>query len=369
MEYSKFALNSFNQNSIVKNCDEGFASGVMEFGYELFANAPNVSHSFLSRKYSMQSLIFKHLVKPLETALDAYHADRHREIFEDFSLSKIGNYFDSRTDLTKHQRINYSLDHWSREMHKFARAEDLRLNPSTALVDFEFIGLEPLNSSQKRFYATLDTLKLVIEDLRAFKPQVSTIPSSSLTLFDPVKTTQYSPEDALDTCCLCWRNTQRYNVRNKINHRDVSIASNKFCDKHALQGLGKLSPNWSRYIRARRYLERYQAELENLWLRNSNTDRTRFLIDIVSLKALIEKKQRYPLCPVGDRAMAYYLVRSGLDNAGYRRVYNAKYTERLSNIEIAEKLGISRQAVSKSLKKISSKLYDVMLKTQQAVKA
>ena len=45
--------------------------------------------------------------------------------------------------------------------------------------------------------------------------------------------------------------------------------------------------------------------------------------DLVKLKALIEKKQRYSLCPVGDRAMAYHLVRSGLDNAGYRRVYNS----------------------------------------------
>ena len=295
---SESMKNSFVSHTIFEHCDASFAQGFNSFVDELFSSFPRISHTFLSRKYSMQSLLAKYLDQSFEVVLNDFYGASHREALDGYRVSGMSSYFSSRKDLTRYQQVYYSLEFWSSRLHQFAREEDARLNPVISLEQIEAEGnLLPSSSNgveckltnrQKRFYATLDTLLVLIENLKAFKPMTSEIPTLPDSLIDKSKTTQYNPSQySYHFCKLCWKPIQRVQANKDVNFRDVSKTSNKFCDDHALNGQAQNSPNWARYIKSRRYLEEFNKQLENLCLSSLNEDRFKYLIEIRDLRIFI----------------------------------------------------------------------------------
>ncbi len=374
--------NKLYQFEIYPNCDEGFAIGIKSFQEVLFANYPRISHTFLGRRYSIKSLLAEHLDNPLEKLLSTYYEDKHRGVFKDFKLSEISTKFNDRTDLTQNQRVSRSLKYWDDEIYRFSVRLDLDNEDPQEYLGSEDIGhrllpthdyseidkptdLDVIPSLQERFYGTIDTLRPLIYELQKIKSGVSTIAESS-DKSDKSTTTRRYPEDAYPTCALCWRNTERYELRDNFNSNDINKSSAKFCYKHAINGKGGNSENWANYIKGRKYMARYLKEIDNLSRYNTEKDEVRYLIKISRIKEVFEKQQGFLFNSDGKDALAYYLVRSGLDNDGYRRIYNAKYKDGLSNAQIARKFNISRQAVGQTLRKIELKLHDVHKKTNAA---
>jgi len=356
---------------------------VKSFQSELLINYPRISHTFFSRRYSIQSLLAKHLDEPLDKFLSTYYGNRYRDFFADFKLSEISTKFNCETDLTPYQKVSYSLDYWSNEIFRFSYKLDLgdedpqkycfskdineKLLPTHNYSEFStFDKSKVIPSLQNQFYGTIDTLRFLIENLKKIKPTVFSASVSSSSRLEKLITSRRNPKDANESCDLCWRKTERYKLRNNINHNNLINSSARFCEKHAVNGKGRYSENWSNYIKGRRYKERYLEEIDNILSNDSNKDKARYLVKISILKKTFEEQQGFSFNDDGKMALAYYLVRSGLDNDGYRRIYKAKIKDGLSNAQIAKKFKISRQAVGQTIRKIELKLHEVHKKAKAA---
>lgn len=138
-------------------------------------------------------------------------------------------------------------------------------------------------------------------------------------------------------CELCWRHTQAY--RNSTSGIPISGAriSQRFCDSHDPR-----NPK-SDYRRAMRYKARFTREIEALCGYPGASS--------ASPAELLRPETGHS---EDVRRVAYALVHMRLTEAG-RQIWQL-HMQDLANAEISRRLGITRQAVSKSLRSLKHKL-------------
>lgn len=346
-----------------RGCDTGVANGL-----EAFASALTASHTLTSRRYSIWSLLRRHLDQPFAEAITSYKGLWGTELLKGFTpstawrfpcadtLARLAAHPKARritlpaAPLSKVERVIAALECWEEcvrisihLMDPHDHDDGLTGSKAPGLSDFAFHlarhedeAAAATHSEQSRFRATLDTVREMLRNLRAFRPRYG---GNQLhgRLSDEV-----TRRPGASYCELCWRETMRSKALRQTTPTLSQLRlSNRFCEIH------NPSDPRSRYRCDHRYKEAFQRELMALHGMAASAHQFRF----------------HPP-PHADaqeiRKTAYDLVHSGLRPAETHSNRRSGLRERVWALKrlgmhqaaIGRQLGISRQAVSKALKSL-----------------
>ena len=358
---------------VAPGCSTAFIEGLNSFKEELTA-----SHSLTSRRYSIWSLVHKHLDQPFLAALEGYTGAWERRLVGGCLLSEMG----CRRPAW---RVKYSVVQSPGEAFDEARFELLSTKQrggrpkGVLLADWQLANLRKWDSNLRfairmaqdasddpfgveclHFTGTLDTVRLLLVWLSYCRPARSVHPDYDGRLAD-AKARRHSTS----YCELCWRQTLRSSAFACLRTErfagesdsewearlDLELMakrlptaswrrwSNRFCRQHDPRDPG------SRYRADLPYKEAFRHEVEALMGRR----RSNYVL-------------RFPLPRGADqqevRKAAYDLVHSrlrplGATEPGVREKVVLMAREGLSQAEMVRRLGVSRQTVSKAMKSFS----------------
>lgn len=241
-------------------------------------------YSLTSRSPSLWAQLRKHLDFPLAEAIRSYEGPWARKLLMGFRLSTIGQtppiWGIDQEALTAARHAGGPINWGGLIVPASLATPEIRQNISGAdrVLDnvrawdenlrFVIHSSEaplPVNVSANeylQFCSTLDTIRSLLKDLQAFRPQRGP---------DPLKLHEGTRPRLLDTvtrrqngsfCELCWRLTMRATVMSGKNVPDIQARrlSDRFCSEH------NPSDPSSRYRADQRYKEAFQRELTALQL-------------------------------------------------------------------------------------------------------
>lgn len=333
-------------------CDPNFAAAIA-----LFSAALTPSHSLTSRRYSVWAKVSSLLDGAFARTVQSYSGDWHQELLGKMPLSGMG----SRPPVWRpapetiqctggHDRTEIGLSKIDPLEVKTPdlmdvdwQVSNLRLwyfNLRYAIRSAQDAASDPYEPACHRFCSTLDTAMRLLSVLAALRP------GRSFYFGDWLSDDRTRPQ-AASYCELCWRVSMRWSAFLGLEEDSDKYLpearwrrlSNRYCEVH------DPSDPKSQYRRDRPYKEAFLRELRAL----KGQGRSGYLF-------------RFPLPNGADtqelRKTAYDQVHSRLRPMtspvpaapGLREKIWALHKDGLRQAEIARRLGISRQAVSKAWK-------------------
>ncbi len=331
-----------------EGCSESIAIAFSEFKKELFGGTFKSSFSILSKRYSVFSLLEKHLDKPIEEQFKEYFGDQDREELNEFQASKLHEEnIHNSSSFSQYKLVTASLEKWLNILMDYSKKIDQQLYSETFAVENVFSSNNEieLSKTQIQFFALLDSLIYLIEGLLTLKPLKAQIKFSLEDDFEKISTVLF--EDKPDNYCkLCWRRTMRSEIEHKNIYWEKKKHSAKYCKYHS-PSVSKES--WKNYIRDRRYEKKFNHELTTLHTKNESHFLPT-LRQIIIAFGIVDPQEK--------RKLAYNLVHSGLDTTVRKKIIRFKQNG-VKNSDIARELGISIQAVSKYTRIINNKLQEL----------
>jgi len=314
---------------VFDGCDKRFEKAIEVF-IEKLNETP--SYTLLSRRYSVFSLMRRHLDVAFTELEERYEVSMYKGVltpsklkYPRFLSEGQQNYY---IGLTPHRRITFSLNYWA-----------------------EFIGNVIKNGFERNsaYIAALDSLKMLVQTLVLWcsdgreSLNLERVPSKS-----KARTKKHiQPKNR--HCALCWRplnytsgdiDESRYGTVNKIQ--------TKYCYHHDRTG------NFHNYVRDRRYIKSFDREYASLTKREDSNYHPN-----ASWYISTAREKGYAVGVTEIRKIIYFLIRSGLDTPRRKEVY-AMHEDGNSLSEISRRLGVTRQAVHKTIKQIDLKMAEVI---------
>lgn len=318
---------------ITSECDESISHGLRAFASEL-----TTAHTLTSRRYSIWSLLGRHVDRPWQEYVATLDSACGTNLLDGFLPSTCWKSSPRvrPIETAKARRrsggddVGTQLAQWGQQ---FAAAMRRACHGSGAVSfgDEGWKGADAEARGLDTFLGTADSFVALLAEL-------------------PHLRTKYPEEGEVDAlfprqfCRLCWRETvnaslSRQGVEATSNSKQLS---NKYCHVHQPGVSG------SRYAKDRRYASNFKHELNALFWKERSAHAFRFPLPSSA-------------CQQELRKTAYDLVHSGLRSPdlplgklSHRELVLSMHAKGLRQVEIAGALGVSRQAVSKTLKKIVS---------------
>lgn len=315
-----------------KDCPPNLSQGVTKF-----AEALTPSHSLTSRRYSIWRLLRLHVDGPFAEAL-CYRGVWHKELLTGFMPSRAGRHPGAQVlaAMRTYEPLKELAD---------AVSEDERSSTVTAVTGalecwfhclrmaIHSVYVAGVREGGKPFIQSLDLLRELLQILEQLRPRYRTDPTFGRT--------RVTSDGHYRYCELCWRLSMRsIESRRASRNKSKRLPSGRFCAVH-----DPSNPK-SRYRTDLNYKKAFYRELGILGnLENG------YAFEL-------------PALPHPDFAMlrrlAYDRVHAGIRSPNSRsplslkeRVWKLRL-EGLRQSEIARTLGISRQAVSKTMKQLRS---------------
>ena len=294
------------------------------------------SHTITSRRYSIWSAIRDEVDAPFRAQVVSFTSHWDARLLARFkpseawrappaenlrlarSMDEAGTVLDLSMDesLSKAEAVLLSTDQW---------AECLRLAIRSSEHD--------QSTAAARFRATLDSIRMLMTDLRARRP------SHGSTEDEGVVRDSASRSDQHTYCELCWR----------VSLRTAALK----CGQQAARAR-RLSPRFCSFHDPRDPNSRYRADLRY---------KPSFKRELDALLKVCESSYSITFGPPPSadeqevRKTAYDLVHSRLralnsSMPGFREHIAELALQKLTQAEIARKLGVTRQAVSKAIKSL-----------------
>ncbi len=319
-------------------CPPQLLSGMSAFGL-----AMTDSHSLTSRRFSIWSLLKKHVDEPFAAALVCYSGEWSRELLVGYRPSSSGRppgqavldqlalipavaHLSSPaippSNLASADRAIFALERWIQCLRLSIHSCD-----STSGV---------LPPSARPLVQALDLMREVLQLLERLRPRHE----GSAVLG---RLPDHAAGGSHDLCCeLCWRPSMRWVATSKAPHLLGSrLKSGRFCEAH------DPSDPKSRYRTDMRYKTAFLHELDAVY----NFARSAFALELPGLPHPDEHMLR---------RLAYDRVHAGIRTPNARnksslieRVWML-HQEGLTQSDIARVLGISRQAVSGAMRKLKT---------------
>jgi DNA-binding NarL/FixJ family response regulator len=318
---------------IFDGCDEGFAKAIEEFIVEL-NQVP--SYSLLSKRYSIFSLMRKHLDYPFNeleqrcVAQDTHGVLTPSKLKYPRFLSK--DQQSRYSGLTPHRKICFSLECWD-----------------------EYIRcvIKKTSDQNDEYIAALDSLRVIVQSLPTWCLNArESINRDNLPSASKARTKKHiQPKSRY--CVLCWR-ALNHVVENIDEHVYSSVNSiqTKYCFTH--DRTRNIENGLRNYMRDRHYLKSFNREYASL----TKTGVSRFHPEPSwYISQAREKGVAVGITEI--RKIIYFLVRSGLDTSRRKEILSMNQKGQ-SIADIARQLGITRQAVHKTIKQIDSKMTEVI---------
>ncbi len=312
-------------------CPSSLSAGVTKFG-----DALTSSHSLTSRRHSIWQLLKLHVDEPFADAI-RYEGAWHRALLTDFKPSRAGRYpgpealaalstYEPLNDLATPRakddpsppiiRVTAALERW---------IQCLRMSIHSCY------GADRSPGSES-FAKALDLIRDVLHILKRLRPRHRAHP-----IFGRVREVTDRDEQY---CELCWRPSMRATdiARGRVR-RGKRPRSARFCEVHDSR-----NPK-SRYQTDLAYKAAFHRELEAVW----NFAESAYAFELPGLPHSDEGMLRHLAY---DRAHASIRAPNSREGRSLKeRVWTLKL-EGLSQAEIARSLGISRQAVNKTMSQL-----------------
>lgn len=346
-----FAI-QLQQLTAFDQCDPGFAECIALFSAKLTS-----SHSLTSRRYSVWAEVRSILDEVFAHAVESYSGAWQNQLLGNMKLSGMGK---SPPEWRADPVIIECPSRYDRTKLRISKIDQLEVKtPDTMDVDWQVSNLrlwytnlryvirsaqdaasDPYEPACHRFCSTLDTAMRLLSVLAALRP------GRSMYFGDWLLDDRTRPQ-TVSYCELCWRATKRWSSLMSTKEGPSKYLpeakwrklSNRYCEVHD-PGEPK-----SRYRRDLPYKQAFQRELEALRGRGSSGFLFRFPLpngaDAQELRKTAYDQVHSKLRPV---------TASPATNPGLREKIWVLHKEGLHQAEIARRLGISRQAVSKAWK-------------------
>ncbi len=334
-------------------CDPSFAESLTLFSAKL-----TPSHSLTSRRFSVWSAVRLFLDEAFAHVVEGYSGGWQVELLSDSTLSGMGKAPPAWRANPKVTKGSNGYDRTDLRVFKVDRLEvqaadslavdwqvsNLRLwdaNLRYAIRSAQDAAVDPYEPACERFCSTLDTVRLLLSVLVALRP------GRTMHHGNWLNDDRTRPQ-SISYCELCWRESMRCVAQMNTKEADRLSPdarwrklSNRYCATH------DPSDRNSQYHSDLPYKQAFLRELEALKGRGPSD----FLF-------------RFPLPNSADtqelRKAAYDQVHSGLRptttsleaEPGLREKVWVLHRDGLHQAEIARRLGISRQAVSKAWKSL-----------------
>ncbi len=342
------------QLKALDQCDPGFAECIALFSAKLTS-----SHSLTSRRYSVWAEVRSILDEAFTHAVESYSGAWQHQLLGNMKLSCMGK---SPPEWRADPVIIECPSGYDRTELRISKIDQLEVKtPDTMDVDWQVSNLrlwytnlryvirsaqdaacDPYEPACQRFCSTLDTAMRLLSVLAALRPGRS-------MYFGDWLGDDRTRLQAASYCELCWRETMRWAALMNTEEGPGKFLPDsrwrKLSDRYC--GIHDPSDPGSKYHSDLPYKQAFRRELEALRGRG----RSGFLF-------------RFPLPNGADtqelRKTAYDQVHSGLRPAtaslhaepGLREKVWVLHREGLHQAEIARRLGVSRQAVSKAWKSL-----------------
>ncbi len=305
-------------------------------------------HSLTSRRYSISSLLRRHLDKPIESFLNSLNQHRGHELLFDFKPSRMLLSSPSCAVNTAALVQLRKSNHERPTAASVGAAQRSRVSGLSTPIDiatntvrlwdsnFRYAihvmeeGQNRRNPARRsRDLATIESLRTLACCLLSLSPYASGVNAPNLSINHP------------HHCELCWRPTMRWSAAfDRLSHTyaNETRLSDRFCHQH--------DPKFSTssYRADLRYKQAFQREL----LAQKGLAKSAFLLHLLPPSgADIEELRKLAYDQVHARIGTRGVSKSGY---GTRETAALLKSKGLNQSEIARHMGISRQAVSKALK-------------------
>ncbi len=314
---------------VADECDKAFRNAIEVF-IAKFNEKP--SYSFLSRRYSVFSLMKHHLDDAFSELEEGLGVSMYKGVLTPSKLKYPRYLSESQQScylgLTPHRRVSYSLNYWEGFIGNVIK-DDFEQNPA--------------------YMGALESLRMLVQAIVLWcgdgreSLNMDRQPSKSRAR------TKKHIQPKNRHCALCWRplnytsgdiDESRYGTVNKIQ--------TKYCYHHDRTG------NFHNYVRDRRYIKSFDREYASLTKREASNYHPNASWYVNSAR---EKGHAVGVTEI--RKIIYFLIRSGLDTPRRKEVY-AMHEDGNSLSEISRRLGVTRQAVHKTIKQIDLKMAEVI---------
>ncbi|CAD5108545.1 hypothetical protein [Zestomonas carbonaria] len=336
------------------HCDPEFAKAL-----DLFSKSLTPSHSLTSRRYSVWSAVRSFLDEIFVCVVESYSGVWQAELLDRVKLSEMcksppvwradpkifespSGYCRAELNVFKVDKLEVKAADTLSINWQVSNLELWDANLRYAIRSAQEAASDSNESSCNRFCGTLDTVRGLFDFLAALRP------GRTMHYGNWLSDSRTRPQ-ATSYCALCWRTTKRWAA---------------FTD--AEDGAGRYSPDARWRKLSNRYCEIHDPSDPDSMYHCDLPYKPAFLRE---LEALMQRGRseflfRFPLPNGADiqelRKTAYDQVHAGLRPAttslsvtpGLRERVWVLHREGLRQAEIARRLGVSRQAVSKAWKSL-----------------
>ena len=326
---------------INQKCDSAFADGMKELLLDCNKNK-SVS---LTSKPSLFNFIEKYLDVPFEQLLQEVFPDGNRLIFNSLKLSDIG-----RTSI-KGEKIKFndalsvqqSIRDWASKIQFYRKSSMASCN----------------HEVRDKFRMTLGTLELLLLYFSdVFLPKKASLQISQRQQDGKSSTSKYEKTHQ-QYCKLCWRNTIKYTAEKNTHGQVRTISKTRLSDNYCSYHNPSNSESKINYVRDLRYKEKYQHEVDVLNRKKNRETKQLLKSNFYPSSKWYQYNCDFRLFNCEIRKLAYLLAHSKLDTPIRKKIIQLKEQGK-STQEIANSVGISRQAALKNLKYIERKQKEIL---------
>lgn len=307
--------------SVSRHCHAGVARGIHAICREL-----STHHSLTSRRYSVWALLRKHLDIPFGRFVQSLKSPIAETFFGENPPSKALSSVKRQVDEAPFRHAERAVNHWELKLRNFLR----KFNESVH-------GNSLTPKEERRCYGTISSVRELFITLRGLSATRASVSNATGPLY----------------CELCWRPTmlwqsEHYNLPSSlwpVAFQSSQKPSKRFCHIHVPGVPG------SKYRSDLRYRDAFRRELHAQILKGRGSA---YILHLRPPPSADESEMR---------KLAYDQVHSGIGKKrGYRGSHGTRevaavlFANGTSVAKIAEKMGISRQAVYKALKSLREAL-------------
>ena len=317
---------------IFDGCDLEFAGAIERFIRELNASP---SYSLLSKRYSVFSVMKKHLDASFADLESRYDFNMFRGVIVPSafkSTKRLGrNQSLNDAELTAYRKVCVSLESWALFIGELIKG-DL--------------------DQRKPFIAALDSLKMIAQLLAMWCGEARESISRDKLPGDKARTKKHI-QPKLGHCLLCWQPLNHTSGGvSEQTYGSINQTQTKYCFSH--DRTRNTEDGWRNYVRDRRYDAAFKRELASLTKREASNyhPNANWYIG--------QARERGVDVGVTEiRKIIYFLIRSGLDTPRRKEIY-ALNEKGYSIVDISRQLGITRQAVHKTIKQIDLRMSKII---------
>lgn len=322
-------------DSELENIIQQSENPVIRSSFQEFKDAIIPSHTTTSRRYSVWSLVRKHLDHPFISIIDSYKGQWEKELLTGYLPSTSNKVSIKLSNCKGDYTVTNSIEFWRHRLksairstddfyNKFGEDNSLPLNYFFSHSDQSNNSkITDTNSEQNAFNNTLDCFILFHDFLLLLKPGQILHPD-----FGRILNKESSSHMDSQYCELCWRKSGKF--------YQLPLVSRRFCDTHNPSDPG------SKYRHDHRYKVAFQYELDAYHGKCKS-----------NYPVMLRVNKKHYDDEV--RKFIYYLVRSKL-NTPAREKFIGLRVKGFTPREIANQLGISIRAANKTERDILNRL-------------